>query len=176
MPLYPASSPLLFQSASDPRKGSPEAWCPAQVERLLASEEPTPIALGADQVRRLMCTPISLRQAACHEYVCSLNEHLLAAMTVIKAVRRKPQEPGDPELVAAQQSRLLALACRTMARPLGRGALTLGEPAPAGAASSPSRQHWSCSPGANHVCLHRQAEWTLLFSCSGGWTSSLQTA
>jgi hypothetical protein len=35
--------------------------------------------------------------------------------------------------VAAQQSRLLALACRTMARPLGRGALTLGELAPAGA-------------------------------------------
>ena len=35
--------------------------------------------------------------------------------------------------MAAQQSRLLALACRTMARPLGRGALTLGELAPAGA-------------------------------------------
>lgn len=56
----------------------------AQVERLLASDVPVPIALGADQ------------------------------------------EPGDPELVTAQQSRLLALACRTMARPLGRGALTLG--------------------------------------------------
>lgn len=56
-------------------------------------------------------------------------------MTAIKAVSRKPQEPGDPELVAAQQSRLLALACRTMARPLGRGALTLGELAPVGAAS-----------------------------------------
>lgn len=55
-----------------------------EVERLLASDVPVPIALGADQ------------------------------------------EPGDPELVTAQQSRLLALACRTMARPLGRGALTLG--------------------------------------------------
>ena len=54
------------------------------MERLLASDDPAPVALGADQ------------------------------------------EPGDPELVAAQQCRLLALAARTLARPLGRGALTLG--------------------------------------------------
>ncbi|KAK9819157.1 hypothetical protein WJX81_007920 [Elliptochloris bilobata] len=35
-------------------------------------------------------------------------------------------EAGDPELAAAQQARLMALATRTMALPLGRGALTLG--------------------------------------------------
>lgn len=35
-------------------------------------------------------------------------------------------EAGDPELAAAQQARLMAIGTRTMALPLGRGALTLG--------------------------------------------------
>lgn len=36
------------------------------------------------------------------------------------------QQAGDAELVSAQQSRLMAVAVRTMALPLGRGALALG--------------------------------------------------
>jgi hypothetical protein len=59
---------------------------PVQVERLLASDEPTPIALGADQVSRLMCATTLFRQAACYALLCSLNEHLFAAMTVLNAV------------------------------------------------------------------------------------------
>ncbi len=43
-------------------------------------------------------------------------------------------EAGDPELAAAQQARLFALGTRTMALPLGRGALTLGAPPPGRAA------------------------------------------
>ena len=35
-------------------------------------------------------------------------------------------EAGDPEVVSAQQGRLLAIAVRTMALPYGRGAFTLG--------------------------------------------------
>jgi hypothetical protein len=34
-------------------------------------------------------------------------------------------EAGDPDVVAAQQARLLALSVRTLASPYGRGALTL---------------------------------------------------
>lgn len=37
-------------------------------------------------------------------------------------------EVGDPEMQALQQARLLALGMRTMTLPLGRGALTLGNP------------------------------------------------
>ena len=33
---------------------------------------------------------------------------------------------GDPDIIAAQQARLLALSVRTLASPYGRGALTLG--------------------------------------------------
>ena len=36
------------------------------------------------------------------------------------------QQAGDVELVSAQQQRLMAVAVRTMALPLGRGALALG--------------------------------------------------
>ena len=39
-------------------------------------------------------------------------------------------EVGDPEMQALQQARLLALGMRTMTLPLGRGALTLGQPPP----------------------------------------------
>ena len=37
-------------------------------------------------------------------------------------------EGGDPELVVAQQARLMAVAVRTMGLPIGRGALALGSP------------------------------------------------
>lgn len=36
------------------------------------------------------------------------------------------QDPGDPELVAAQQAKLWQLSLRTMALPMGRGAFTFG--------------------------------------------------
>lgn len=40
----------------------------------------------------------------------------------------QPLEGGDPELVTAQQARLMAVAVRTMGLPIGRGALALGVP------------------------------------------------
>lgn len=53
-------------------------------------------------------------------------EQLLASDAPTPICVGGDQEAGDPELVAAQQARLLALAPRTLARPLGRGALTFG--------------------------------------------------
>jgi hypothetical protein len=64
-------------------------------------------------------------------------------------------EAGDPELAAAQQARLFALGTRTMALPLGRGALTLGAPPPGCAArpgpgSAVAAACWSC--GCRRPC------------------------
>ena len=62
---------------------------------------PHPSQEGDEQVRRLFATasPYPLKLA---------------------------QQAGDVELVSAQQQRLMAVAVRTMALPLGRGALALG--------------------------------------------------
>ena len=52
---------------------------------------------------------------------------LLASANPTPVVLHSTPEVGDVEVQALQQAKLLALSFRTMALPLGRGALTLGE-------------------------------------------------
>lgn len=52
---------------------------------------------------------------------------LLASNTPTTLKTSSAPEVSDPEMVAHQQAQLLSLASRTMALPLGRGALTLGQ-------------------------------------------------
>lgn len=65
--------------------------------------------------------------------MCVRNQHggyqvrrLLTSADPVAIHRDPTLERGDPELGTRQQSRLIRLAVRTMALPLGRGALTLG--------------------------------------------------
>ena len=52
---------------------------------------------------------------------------LLATSSPVPLKLPGSQQAGDVELVSAQQQRLMAVAVRTMALPLGRGAVALGE-------------------------------------------------
>ena len=60
-------------------------------------------------------------------------------------------EAADAEQLQAQQQALLTLGCRTMALPIGRGALTLGE--------CTSMCLWSAS-----ICLCSASPWTCMLS------------
>ena len=51
---------------------------------------------------------------------------LLSSIVVQVVHIKSNQDPGDPELVAAQQAKLWQLGLRTMALPVGRGAFTYG--------------------------------------------------
>ena len=51
---------------------------------------------------------------------------LLSSIIVQVVHIKSNQDPGDPELVAAQQAKLWQLGLRTMALPVGRGAFTYG--------------------------------------------------
>ena len=66
--------------------------------------------------------PLTKDRAAAVQVRC-----LLASANPTPVVLHSTPEVGDVEVQALQQAKLLALSFRTMALPLGRGALTLGE-------------------------------------------------
>ena len=72
---------------------------------------------------------------------------LLASANPTPVVLHSTPEVGDVEVQALQQAKLLALSFRTMALPLGRGALTLGE----------SGQVWTCAGLQLHLVRHAHA-------------------